>query len=319
MNRQPTAIRSWLGDWVRLWDRFWFSPRRPETVSLMRILLGSVLVYTHWVWTLELEVFLARDGVFRSEYSAAIHGGQPWAWSHFNWSDSPLWLWGSHFAGLAIMTAFLLGLWTRLTSILTVLLVISYAHRASGALFGLDQINGFLALYLALTPCGACYSVDAWLRNRRAGPGGGTSIRATVMTNLGTRLIQLHLCLVYLFAGLGKLQGPAWWEGTAMWGAVASLEYQTVDLTFLAAWPWVINALTLSTLAWECSYPFLIWPRLTRPLWLGMAVLVHTGIGLCMGMITFGLIMIIANLSFVEPAWVRRLAGCHPLSPPDSG
>ncbi len=125
------------------------------------------------------------------------------------------------------------------------------------------------------------------------------------MATISTRLIQLQLCVVYLFAGLGKLQGPAWWDGTAIWGAVASYEYQTIDLTFLASWPWLVNLITLVTLAWECSYAFLIWPRLTRPVWMLMAVAVHLGIGVCMGMMTFGLIMIIANLSFVQPEWLE--------------
>ena len=57
---------------------------------------------------------------------------------------------------LAALTAFLfmIGCFTRLTSILTFLITVSYAHRAVGALFGLDQVNGLLALYLAVGPSG---------------------------------------------------------------------------------------------------------------------------------------------------------------------
>ena len=57
--------------------------------------------------------------------------------------------------------------------------------------------------------------------------------------------------------------------------------------------------LTLGTLFWEVSYPALVWPRLTRRLWIAMAVAVHLGIGLAMGMMEFGLAMITANLAFV--------------------
>jgi hypothetical protein len=37
-----------------------------------------------------------------------------------------------------------------------------------------------------------------------------------------------------------------------------------------------------------------------------MAVAVHAGIGLAMGMITFGLIMIFGNMAFLDSASVRR-------------
>jgi hypothetical protein len=52
---------------------------------------------------------------------------------------------------------------------------------------------------------------------------------------------------------------------------------------------------------WETFYCALVWPRLTRPVCLALAVLVHGGIALFLGMITFGLAMIIGNLAFVSP------------------
>jgi hypothetical protein len=115
------------------------------------------------------------------------------------------------------------------------------------------------------------------------------------------RLIQIHLCVLYFFSGAGKLFGASWWEGTALWGAVANGQYRTLDLTFLAWHPLLINALTLGTLFWEISYAALVWPRLTRPLVLAMAVFVHLGIGLAMGMMEFGLAMIVANMAFLPP------------------
>jgi hypothetical protein len=122
-----------------------------------------------------------------------------------------------------------------------------------------------------------------------------------VGANISLRLIQLSICVVYFFSGCGKLLGASWWEGTALWGAAANVQYRTLDLTWMAGHPLLVNALTLGTLFWEVSYAALVWPRLTRPLALAMAVLVHLGIGLTMGMMEFGLAMIVANLAFVSP------------------
>jgi hypothetical protein len=173
-------------------------------------------------------------------------------------------------------------------------------------LFGLDQINVLLATYLMLAPCGSAYSIDRWFAARRAG-GPLPPARPTVMTNVATRLIQVHMCIIYFFAGLGKLQGDTWWHGNALWGAVANLEYQTLDLTWLAGWPLLTAFLTQLTAYWELTFPVLVWPRLLRPLVLFVAIPLHLGIGFGLGLMTFGLVMPIALISFVSPRLVRRL------------
>ncbi|MGI9515528.1 MAG: HTTM domain-containing protein [Pirellulaceae bacterium] len=309
MNSEPIIpVNSWLRDLLAAWNRFWFTPTNPATVCLIRILAGGMLFYTHLVWTLELPTFFSNDGVFSPEYRDLYNAGSSFVWSHFDWFNSPAWMWGSHIVALIVLAAFTIGLWTRVTSILAFLIVVSYCNRAGGALFGLDQINGFLALYLAIAPCGLMYSVDAWLARRKSDADAASLITPkSSLANVAIRLMQLHLCVVYFFAGVGKLQGVTWWDGTAIWGALASYEYQTMDVTFLVHVPWFINILTLTSVFWEVSYPFMIWPKLTRPIWLFMAVPLHVGIGMCMGMITFGVIMLIANVAFVSPQLVERL------------
>src|SRR5690606_38396496 len=93
----------------------------------------------------------------------------------------------------------------------------------------------------------------------------------------------------------------------ALWGAFANLEYQSTDMTWVVHAPLLVNLLTHITVAWEIAYCALVWPRLTRPLVLFVALPLHLGIGACLGMMTFGTVMLIANLSFVEPALMRRL------------
>ena len=307
-------VSKYLRSWLVTWNEFWFRPADPVVLGLMRVLVGAMVLYTHLVWTKELQTFFGTASVVPASYRDLMLGNSNWIWSHFDWIDNEMILWGLHFAGLIVVGMFTLGLFTRVTSVVTCLLAISYANRATGALFGLDQINCFLCLYLALGSSGACFSIDQWMRlRRRKGQGRGESVHPRkipaqdVISNIAIRLIQIHMCVVYLFAGIGKLQGDTWWNGTAIWYALASYEYQTLDMTWLAYQLWLVNLLTLIALAWEVSFAFLIWPRLTRPIYLLLAVAVHLGIGLAMGMLTFGLIMIIGNLAFVPAAWIR---GC---------
>ena len=314
---------NYLKQWADAWNGFWFSLRDSFTLAVMRILVGSIVFYTHLVWTLELSTFLGHDGLLPSEYRHVLFGNA-FGWSHLDWIPSSA-LMIVHILGLIVVLMFTLGLLTRWTAILTALLVISYANRGTGALFGLDQINAFLCMYLAIGNPGACLSLDSIRRRTIAGKVADTTARnesvgqgravvnrispdtvnQQIWNNIATRLIQVHMCVVYLFAAIGKLQGESWFTGEAIWRALASHEYQTIDMTWLADHMWLVAMITLVALAWELAYPALIWPRLSRPLMLVLAILIHLGIGLCMGMLTFGLIMIVGNLAFVEPVALR--------------
>lgn len=292
------------------WNRFWFTPQDPATLSLLRICAGLMIFYTHFVWTLELDAFLGPDGFIpvasAESFYAAVDSSARYAPSYLWYVKSSTTLWTVHIAGLVVLAMFTLGLFTRLTSILTFVITLSYVNRVPGALFGLDQINMLLATYLMLAPCGAAYSLDRWLAKRRAGESLPPAA-PTVMTNVATRLIQLHMCIIYFFAGLGKLQGDTWWHGDALWGAVTNLEYQTVDITWLLDYPLLTAILTQGTAYWELTFCVLVWPRLLRPITLFLALPLHLGIGICMGLMTFGLIMPIALISFVSPRLIRRL------------
>jgi hypothetical protein len=229
--------------------------------------------------------------------------------SYLWYVESPTVLHGLHYAGLAVLAMFTLGLFTRVTAVLSFVVALTYVNRVPGTLFGLDQINLLLVSYLMLAPSGAAYSLDRKLAERRSGRDLPPAPPSTA-ANVATRLIQLHMCIIYFFAGLGKLQGDTWWHGDALWGAVTNLEYQTVDLTWLADWPVLTAILSQATAYWELTFCVLIWPRLTRPLVMLLAIPLHLGIGICMGLMTFGLIMPVGVASFIEPWLTRRTLEC---------
>jgi predicted DCC family thiol-disulfide oxidoreductase YuxK len=117
----------------------------------------------------------------------------------------------------------------------------------------------------------------------------------------------LHLAFIYGMAGLAKLQGQSWWSGFAGWGVVAAGEFRRLDLTWLAAFPLLLNLMTHVGLFLELSYPVLIWVRVLRPLVIVSAALLHVGIDLTLGLTEFGLAMLAGNLAFVSGPWLRTL------------
>lgn len=286
------------------WDRFWFTPMDAATLSLIRIFAGAMLLYTHFVWSFDLSAFFGQHGFLPPEVMSKLIDTRL-SWSYFWYIDSPGLLWTVHILALVAFAMLTVGLFTRVASILAFLAAVSYANRVTpGAYFGLDKINCMLALYLVLGPSGARYSIDAWWRRRRDQR---PAVAASSWVTVAIRLIQLHMCVIYFFSGLDKYLGDTWRDGSAVWWSVANLEYQSLNLTWLAGWPWLVSLLTYATLFWELTYAVLVWPRTTRPWVLAIAVATHLGIAIGLGMITFGLVMLIGNLAFVPSAWIRRV------------
>jgi hypothetical protein len=300
MRRIRGAIVSYAVDSSRAlaewWDAFWFTPADPTLLGLLRILTGLMLLYTHAVWGLVLPEFFGRGGWLNESLVRTVQEGQ-FTYS-FWWLVSEDWMWSAHVVSMIVLGLFTVGLWTRVTSVLAFFVTVSYAYRVPEATFGLDQINAMLTLYLAIGPSGRALSVDRWLAVRRglAPPGRPTP---SAGANLSLRLINVHMCVIYLFAGVSKLMGEAWWNGQAMWLAFANYEYQSLDMTWLAWHPRLLEFITHVSLVWEISFCTLIWRPRLRPLVLGGAVVLHVGIGASLGMWTFGLIMLIGCASFL--------------------
>jgi uncharacterized membrane protein YphA (DoxX/SURF4 family) len=299
---QGGAGESWGGAWTRGWNTFWFTPADPLPLAVVRIATGLLLAWSSVVWLADVDAFFGTGGWLPPEHVWRMND-QPWQWSGYFAAPGPNAI--RVIAGLTLIAAILLtiGLATPLAALVALVGFLSAANRAPLNTFGLDDTLGMLLIPLAIGPAGARLSIDRLLG------AGGSDANWSVAANIALRLIQVHLCVVYFFSGCGKMLGASWWEGTALWGAAANVQYRTLDLTGLARHPLVTNALTLGTLFWEAAYPALVWPRLTRRLWIAMAVAVHLGIGLAMGMMEFGLAMITANLAFVPAAsWHALLA-----------
>lgn len=304
-------ILSYVTDFSTAWNRFWFTPAFPHTLGVLRIATGAMLFYMHMVWGSDLLSFLGPDAWLTGDVIRLIHQGD-YTWSYLNYIDSPPLLWAHHALMLMVALCFAVGFGTRITAPLAWFLNLMYCHRLTGHLFGLDQVMMLLLMYLMLAPCGSVYSVDAWLQRKRKRAGKSPSwwlpdATPSSATQVATRLMQLHLCVIYLFGGISKLRGEMWWDGSALWYALVNWEYQSIDAVWLGHYPTLLGALAHITIFWETFYCATVWPRFSRPWTLALAIAVHGGIAIGLGMITFGLMMIVVNLSFISPITMRAI------------
>jgi predicted DCC family thiol-disulfide oxidoreductase YuxK len=319
---------AYLGDLWRTsrrgWDTFFFTPADPTALGLMRLAVGGLAFWSLLVFGLDLQDYFGSTGW--AEPGAIRAHGHPLAWSF--WFLVPdQWLRPVWCFCLVVLSLFSVGLFTRVTAVLGWVIVVSTVRRVPIALYGFDQVLSALAFYLAVTGAsGQAVSLDRffgrWRESRAAaarvvkrpgGPGRRVAPSApgapapTISANLALRLIQLHVLVIYGMAGLAKLQGPSWWNGTAIWKTMTTGEFVVLDFTALAAWPWLINLATHASLALEVLYPVLIWVKIVRPLVLAGVVALHVGIAVMSpGLTEFALAMIAANLAFVSGPWLRQ-------------
>jgi hypothetical protein len=267
--------------------------------------------------------FIKRWGVHPSQ---VVDYGQP-LWSIWYHVTDPTWMWVTHGCILAAMFLFTIGFCTRVTSVLTWLGMLCYTQRAHTSLFGMDTIMNVVVLYLMIGPSGAALSVDRliaryWatyqaLRNHLPAP---TFLRPapSVSANVAIRLLQIHVCIIYAASGLSKLLGPAWWSGWSVWGTMVNYEFSPMRLQIYTGFlhlisqhRWLCELVTTGgsyfTLAFEIYFPVLVWIPSLRWTMVLAAVLLHTGIALCMGLVTFSLMMLIAVSVFIPAAAVREL------------
>jgi HTTM domain len=294
---------------TRAWGEFFFKPADPTSLGIMRVAVGGLLFWNVAVLGPDLRDYLGSDGWIGPE--AAQHylrEHSPWAWTFWFWVPDR-WLYPAWAACLIALALFACGFRSRVTAVMAWVIAVSTVRRAPAALFGFDQMIATWTMYLAaFGASGQALSLDRyWLRRRGVIPRLDSAPAPTVSANLSLRTIQLHLALVYGTAGLSKLMGPEWWNGTAMEMIILTPEYRRFDLTVLTAFPLLLSSMTHAGLFLEISYPVLIWVRKLRPLILAAVVLMHLGIDFILGLTEFGLTMIAANLAFVSGAWIRRL------------
>ena len=193
---QATGIR---GLW-QAWERFWFSPGDPTTLSLMRLVGGFLIFYLHLTYSFDLQTFFGRDAWLSLDKANYIRHETPLYAPDVKW-DKPtdptrltaedaafLENWGylpehsiskgrdlvslwyhltdptamaiAHGVILTTMFLFAIGFCSRVTSVLTWVFLLFYINRSNASVFGVDTMMNILAIYLMIGPSGAAFSVD---------------------------------------------------------------------------------------------------------------------------------------------------------------
>lgn len=205
----------------------------------------------------------------------------------------------------ALFTA--LGLWTRVSTFILAIGLVSIQHRNAAILHGGDNVMRVMAIYLMLAPSGAACSID-----RLVGLWKGTVPRQHEAISLWPqRLIAYNVALLYLTTTWLKYWGNLWVDGTATYYPARLAEFARFPVpAFINDLP-MVKVTTYGTLIVEFALGTLVFFRPLRKWVLLTGVMLHLYIDFTMNIPLFSWIMMSTYLSFYEgeeiSGWAKRV------------
>jgi Vitamin K-dependent gamma-carboxylase len=193
--------------------------------------------------------------------------------------------------------ALLIGAACRAPAILAWFLHLCAAKSGGFLSYGMDNFMTIGLFYLMLSPLPDRYALDWRLREVRP--------KNPQLLGFWRCVLQLHLCIIYLFSGLTKCLGSGWWDGSNVWRALIRPPFNVIDPEILVRWRYLFPVAGIFIWLLEIGYPFFIWNSKTRRIWLIGICAMHVGIGITMGMYLFAFVMIVLNVAAFGPRLSR--------------
>lgn len=245
-------------DLGRAWLRFWFEPADPRPLAVVRMLTGLLGLLLAASYAADLERWFGPAGMLSAD-AVATWGSRPSA-SLFAISSTPGFLWTAFAALVLAMVAVMVGLFSQLACLVAAVLWASLLQRGPMLAGPADDCLSVLLWCLAVGPCGAHWSLDRLLQERRGLPAAGDSPWARV--SLG--LLRVHVTAITLAIVLAQLKGDVWWDGTAAWW-LADRPSQLLSLTGLfRRSEYLMNLVTHAIVGFESVFAVGIWWAVSR-------------------------------------------------------
>jgi hypothetical protein len=264
--------------------RFWFTPSDATALHVVRLATGLLLL----AWLLPFagqvnDVFGLNGWLDIQAYreAAAMPGGPPvpYSWSiiYLCGRNATL-LMAVYWLSIAVLALFAAGVWTRITSALSWVVVCSFT--ASPALAAdADTLLQTLSFYLMLGYLFMGLGDSRQPLVSRLLGAKGTFLLGrknsdderglvSLSANLAMRLLQVHFAILVVTSGLHKLQFGDWWSGAALWYPLhpileltANAAGKPEDINSSLAW---VSIAAYAMLAWEIAFPAFAWRRRWR-------------------------------------------------------
>jgi len=299
--------------WLESWNRFWFEPTTPVAMAIFRIALGIILLENMLIhlWP-DFDLYYGNNSLIPIKDMMSLY------WHNSYYFDlmaalpaDDRYIIGAFWVMVAATVMMTLGLCTRVSSWVTLLLLMSF-----GAHFQLNQNAGdnylrLATMCLALSNAGDALSLDNLIKATRQ-DWRITGFGARLSAPWAQRLLQIQLCIAYGHTWYSKMEGSMWNDGTAVYYAVRYDDLMRFPIPHIFDQLPVYMILTWGTLAIEFALFTFIWWRPARYWVLAIGISLHLGIEYCMNLPMFEWSFLFTYLLFIYPedlskswSWVK--------------
>lgn len=241
-------------------DRLFFTPISTHGFGLMRIGWAlTVLIFMSFRFR-HTTFLYSNNGLLPFELGEEIVFRSLHRYTLLEFITEPGAVFFLYLTLLLTSLCMLLGIWSRLSTIASVLLVFSFHERNLLPLGGGDTVLRHIGFLLMIAPNIAAYSLDRAELQWHSWRASRTLLPTETMAVWPTHLVFWQLMCIYVTSGWDKLLGSMWWDGTS---PAAALHH-----THFARWPlWLMDILSIGsplvclyTLVWEFSWLLLLIP-----------------------------------------------------------
>ncbi len=292
---------------------FFFREQTALGFGLMRSVWAAVVLLYMLFQSTDIAIFYSDQGLVPLSLTPSMLRTTH-IYSIFFWITSPDTIFAIYLLFLALLTAMLLGIYPRITTILSVLLLFSFHERNPFVLGGGDTVLRTVGFLLMIAPNISTFSIT-----RSPVPG----LRSPVMPAWPYRLLLWQMIIIYSTSFWYKLLGTLWLSGTAVDTALHHPVFARWPQPVMTLLTPVSPLIDWASLLWEGLWILLLvprsvtdllpvrWPRipLKRILMIG-GVVFHGAIFLLMDAGSFSLAVfaaycgLLTNEDFV---WIRKI------------
>ncbi len=281
-------------------DSWFFAKGKPHTLALLRIVFCSIAFLVLLIQSSFLYDYYGQGGLL------SVEGLELWQWTGEGFN--PL-----KYLSFKELVAFytvilfaciggILGLFTRVSLIITALGFLAFHNRNPLILNSGDALLRLVLTYLACSSCGNAYSLDRLrvLRSKKV------DLAEQEVNLWPQRLIAIQIALLYFSAAWFKMQGVLWREGLVIWFVSRIEELQRFPVPEFFYSLWFSKVATYGTLILELALCTLVWFKPYRSWILAGGVLLHAGISYQFNIPFFGLITVSCYLAFYSSSEIQH-------------
>ena len=260
-----------------------------QTLWLKRLLYLFLILKT-LSWLVYYDLFFGNNSIVFASPSF-VNPLKDFAFVLYNYSGSNL----AYYFIIPVILLSLLSLlflktlphWiSTLSNILIWILVINIHNKIYPALTGGNYLlNQFLFFNCFLA---ATYNTGETWQN----------LLKICIHNFAVLAIMIQICLVYFLSALAKCADPAWLSGSALSSVMNVHHYYLYNKIEFLNNNFLILFLNYLVIFYQFSFPVLVFFKRIKKPFIVIGVLMHLYISFAMGLVEFGLIMILGYIYF---------------------